>query len=120
MLKVAAARGCYRETRQGLLGEPLPFPDGAFCAFISAGTFTAGHAPSDCFKELARVVKPGGFFILTLRADDASAEIYKASLGRLVDAGAIAPLAESVPLRAFLLDPGEAHILSVVQVYRRL
>jgi len=120
MLKVAAARGCYRETRQGLLGEPLPFPDGRFAAFVSAGTFTAGHAPADCFEELARVVRPGGSFLLTLRADDGSAEAYLASLGALERAGAIAPQGESLPIRAFLLDPQEAHILSVVKVYRRL
>lgn len=120
MLKVAGSRGCYRETRQGLLGEPLPFPDGHFAAFVSAGTFTAGHAPADCFEELARIVKPGGFFVLTLRGDDGSAEAYLDALAALEQAGAVSPLAESVPVRAFLLDPDEAHIMSVVKVFRRL
>jgi SAM-dependent methyltransferase len=66
MLAVAKARGCYADLREGVLGETLPFPDGAFDAIFSTGTFTTGHAPASAFHELVRVLERGGVLMFTV------------------------------------------------------
>jgi predicted TPR repeat methyltransferase len=66
MLEVADKRGVYTDLRQGVLGETLPFPDGAFDAIYSTGTFTNGHAPASAFPELVRILEPGGVLLFTV------------------------------------------------------
>ena len=51
------------------LGETLDFPDGAFDATICVGVLTLGHAPARSLHELARVTRPGGHVVFTLRPD---------------------------------------------------
>ena len=53
--------------KQAALGEPLPWPDGHFAAFFSTGVFTKGHAPASGLDELARITRPGGHAIFTVR-----------------------------------------------------
>lgn len=65
MLARARARGCYAGLSNAVLGERLPFGDGAFDAIVSTGTFTTGHAPASAFAELARVLKRGGALMFT-------------------------------------------------------
>jgi SAM-dependent methyltransferase len=59
MLAIAASRGAYSELKRGILGAPLPWPDGHFAAFVSAGVFTAGHAPAAGLHELVRITRGG-------------------------------------------------------------
>lgn len=66
MLAVARARGVYADLRRGVLGEALPFPNGAFDAIYSTGTFTTGHAPATAFTELMRILEPGGHIMFTV------------------------------------------------------
>jgi len=66
MLEVAAAIGCYKETRVMRLGERLDFPDDHFAAATCVGSFGPGHAPPESLFELARVVKPGGYVIFNV------------------------------------------------------
>ena len=69
MLAEARKKGIYQELRQMVLGEPLDYPDHTFDAVISFGVFTAAHAPAHAFDELARITKPGGHIIFTMRTD---------------------------------------------------
>ena len=69
MLDVAGAKGVYRSLDQMTLGERLDYADGEFGAVISVGVMTLGHAPPSSLEELARVTKPGGFVVYSLRAD---------------------------------------------------
>jgi len=66
MMDLAEKRGVYIDLRQMILGDPLDFPDNYFAACQSMGVFTAGHAPSNAFDELTRVVRPGGSIIFSL------------------------------------------------------
>jgi SAM-dependent methyltransferase len=92
MLERARERGCYRELRQMMLDEPLDFPDDEFDACVSVGVFTEGHAPASAFDEIARVVRPGGQFLFTIREDvffeggfrDRQEELERASVWRLL------------------------------------
>ena len=69
MLEKAEARGCYSDLRQAVLGETLDFPDGAFDAILSTGTFTNGHAPAAAFHELTRILEPGGVLLVSAEDD---------------------------------------------------
>lgn len=69
MLREAAGKGVYRELRQMVLGAPLDLETDAFDAVISVGVFTVGHAPAEALRELARVTRPDGHVVFTLRPD---------------------------------------------------
>jgi SAM-dependent methyltransferase len=69
MLAEAAAKGVYGDLREGRLGDPLDYPDGAYDAVVASGVFTTGHAPPSGFRELVRVTRAGGHVIFTLRSD---------------------------------------------------
>lgn len=66
MLKVAAAKGVYRQAIRADLTRPLALPDGAYAGCVSAGTFTQGHVGPAALGELLRITAPGGFFVLTV------------------------------------------------------
>ena len=69
MLEEARAKNVYRSFHQMTLGEKLDFDTSAFDAVISVGVFTLGHAPASAFDELARITKPGGHIVFSLRTD---------------------------------------------------
>ncbi|MFW5969531.1 MAG: class I SAM-dependent DNA methyltransferase [Halofilum sp. (in: g-proteobacteria)] len=75
MLAVARARGCYDDIRTGVLGEPLDYPDDHFSAIVAGGVFTLGHAPANAYEEIARILRPGGHFLVSEQVDnDANAD----------------------------------------------
>jgi predicted TPR repeat methyltransferase len=69
MLAKAKAKNIYTNLSQEVMGEPLGFATNSFDGVVSVGTITFGHAPVGSFDELARVTKPGGYLIFTLRPD---------------------------------------------------
>ena len=69
MLDEARKKNVYSSFHQMTLGETLGFETGQFDAVISIGVFTLGHAPINSFDELARVTKPGGYVVFSLRTD---------------------------------------------------
>ena len=69
MLEEARRKDLYKEFRQMTLGEELGYDTDSFDAVISVGVFTTGHAPAHAFDELARITRPGGFIVFSLRVD---------------------------------------------------
>jgi predicted TPR repeat methyltransferase len=69
MLEKARKKNVYTEVHQKILGEPLGFPTDYFDAAISVGVFSPGQGPSSAFDELIRIIKPGGYFIFTIRPE---------------------------------------------------
>ena len=69
MLEEARKKNAYRELHRMVMGESLDFLTASFDAVISVGVLTVGHAPASSFVELARVTRPGGYIIFTLRPD---------------------------------------------------
>jgi SAM-dependent methyltransferase len=67
MLAVARRKGAYAAYHQLALGNPLPFADGHFAGVISAGVFTTGHVGPEGLDELARITRPGGIIVLTVK-----------------------------------------------------
>ena len=74
MLDEAKSKNLYNAFHQMALGGTLDFVTGEFDAVISVGVFTQGHAPANSFDELARITKPGGLIVFSLRVD-----IYESS-----------------------------------------
>ncbi len=69
MLDEAKSKNLYNAFHQMALGGTLDFATGEFDAVISVGVFTLGHAPANSFDELARITKPGGLILFSLRVD---------------------------------------------------
>jgi ubiquinone/menaquinone biosynthesis C-methylase UbiE len=65
MLEIAKSRG-YRNLFLGSLNKQLPLLDNKYDAAMCVGVFTHGHVSSDGFKELCRIVKPGGYICFTI------------------------------------------------------
>lgn len=69
MLEEARRKEAYSDFHQMIMGEPLGLDTGAYDAVVCVGVLTLGHAPARALDELARVVRPGGFVVFTLRPD---------------------------------------------------
>ena len=70
MLAVARKKKVYRSLHQGNLEETLKFADSKnFDAIVTVGVFTFNHAPIEALYNLFPLLKAGGYFLLTVRAD---------------------------------------------------
>lgn len=92
MLERARAKKIYRELFIGNLLEPLDFPDGAYGAVISCGTFTHGHVGPECLTELLRVTRPGALFVCGTIAPVLDGAGFGSALAQLVAAQRIEPV----------------------------
>ena len=114
MLDLAAGRNAYDELKQAELGKALPWADGHFAGFLSTGVFTAGHAPASSLDELARITRPGGHAIFTVRdmliEDGGFADTFR----QLEEAGRWRKLEESEPFRAFVLAEPDVKVKAFV------
>lgn len=118
MLARAHLRGIYGDLRIGVLGESLDHPTGSYEAAIAAGVFSVGHAPASGWDEVARIVRPGGYFVLTLRPDIFESLGFRAKEHDLVASGnwELIDVTDPEPL----LAKGEPEILHEIRVYRIL
>ncbi|RSL53977.1 hypothetical protein CEP51_014793 [Fusarium floridanum] len=67
MLQVAERSGAYETLSVANLSQPLDIPDQTYDVVVCVGTMTHGHVGPEAFDEFARIVKPGGFIISTVR-----------------------------------------------------
>jgi predicted TPR repeat methyltransferase len=68
MLEVAKKKGSYRHLKEADLKKPLSMlEDSAYDAIVSSGVFLQGHCGPECLPNLARVLKPGGHMLFTVR-----------------------------------------------------
>lgn len=118
MLSVAAAKGIYAHLDELPLDENLPFDDGQFAAFISAGVLSPGQAPAASLRALARVTRPGGFCVFSLRGGDRITPDYHEVCDALELAGIWALRLNTGPYQVMpVSEPGGLH---EVRVYERL
>jgi predicted TPR repeat methyltransferase len=87
MLARAHARGCYRDVHQMVLGEALDFESNSFQHGYAVGVFTEGHAPPESFDELARIIRPDGYFVFSIRDDVYRDRGYREKINEMVDRG---------------------------------
>lgn len=117
MLSLARMRGGYRLLLEGILGNRLPLEDGVYDAVFSAGVFTEGHAPASGINELARITRPGGHLILTVRDSIFESLGFETVLGDLCASGEWSYVEQSPQFRAFAI--AEPDVLVRVHVLIR-
>ncbi|MFC2004773.1 class I SAM-dependent DNA methyltransferase [Chloroflexota bacterium] len=87
MLKVARKKNAYQEFYQMVMGEPLDYETDSFDSAISVGVLTVGHAPATSLEEIVRIIKPGGYFVFSLRPDVYRDKGFKEKQDALVSEG---------------------------------
>lgn len=120
MLEKAEARGCYSDLRQAVLGETLDFPDGAFDAILSTGTFTNGHAPAAAFHELTRILEPGGVLLFTVGTVIWEEQGFRTVLDNLVRAKKLVAVETTPIYRPMPFSPTEGDFTTRAHVYRKV
>jgi predicted TPR repeat methyltransferase len=114
MLAIAESRGAYGVLKRGILGEPLPWPDDHFAGFVSAGVFTAGHAPASGLRDLVRITRPGGIAAFTVRDVLLESGGFRATFDELIATGRWRSVEESPPYRAFAIAEPEVLVQTFV------
>ena len=87
MLDEAKRKDLYNAFHQMALGGALDFATDEFDAVIGVGVFTQGHAPADLFDELARITKPGGLIVFSLRVDTYESAGFKQQQSGMEETG---------------------------------
>ena len=118
MLAVAAAIGCYKDTRVMRLGDPLDFADNHFTAATCVGSFGPGHAPPESLFELARVVRPGGHVIFNVVEATWMDQGFPPVIDNLEGDGVWAAVEKPKPHRAYFI--GEPDLYTRAFVFRIL
>ena len=116
MLNLAREKGVYLEFYRVVLGEPLAFSTNSFDAVISVGVLTEGHAPPSALVELARLTKPGGHVVFTVRTDLYETGGFKELQERLVHENKWTLASMSEPFQP--LPKGEPGVFQHVWAYR--
>ena len=119
MLAKAKARNCYASLQQGVLGEPLPYPEGSFGAIMSTGTFTTGHAPAAAFDELTRLLARNGVVMFTVGTTVWEQAGFRSKLETLVAAGALVAVETTPVYRPMPMSPAESGFTTRAHVYRK-
>ena len=116
MLDEAEKKGVYREFHKMALGEHLDFPSDRFDAVITVGVFTAGHAPASSLDELARVTKPGGHIVFTIRNETYEENGFKEKQTEMVAANQLKLVEMSDEYQP--LPKGEPEVIHRVWTYQ--
>jgi SAM-dependent methyltransferase len=85
---------------------------------MAAGVFTAGHAPARSLHELARVTRPGGRLLFSVRDVIYEGEGFREEQAALEAEGAWRLLEALGPVRAFTVK--EPHVFVRLFAYERL
>jgi ubiquinone/menaquinone biosynthesis C-methylase UbiE len=104
MLEVAKRKGVYERLHCAAMGDRLALPSDHFAAAVCAGVFTVGHVGPEGLDELARVVRPGGVIVLTVK-DRTWEDGFKAHVAERQAAG-VWRILEQTP--SYLSMPGSA------------
>ncbi|CAH1240917.1 WBSCR27 [Branchiostoma lanceolatum] len=70
MLDLAERKQIYHRLICDFVGpNPLDIENNTYDAIACCAAFAAGHLKEDCLPELIRVVKPGGYIVITFREE---------------------------------------------------
>lgn len=89
MVAVSGQRDIYSSLQVGDVTQPLNYPDHAFDAGISSGTFTHGHVGPEALDEIFRVLKPSGVLACTVHNDLWQNRGFDVKFQQLEDTGLI-------------------------------
>ncbi len=83
MLRQARGKNVYRRLFESDLTQRLAVEDGAYSGAVSAGTFTNGHVGPEAIAEVLRILKPGGWAVLSVNSHHWEAMGFEAVIDRL-------------------------------------
>ena len=110
-LDIAQGKGFYSSTVMANLEEPLPFDAASFHAAVSVGVLSYVENFDVLFKDLCRVLRPGGLFVATHRDNlwDEDFRGCQTAAAALVEAGAwtIESVGAPEPYMPYNPDPAE-------------
>ena len=116
MLEEAHKKKVYQEFHQMVMGGPLDFDTASFDAVVSVGVLTVGHAPASSLDELARITRPGGYVVFSLRPDVYETAGFKEKQAALESEGIWRLIEESEKFKP--LPKGEPEVYHQVWVYQ--
>jgi predicted TPR repeat methyltransferase len=118
MLQQARLLDIYGDLKINILGETLDYSTASYDAAIATGVFSVGHAPASGWGEVARIVKPGGYFVLTMRPDIFESSGFQDKESALVGSRKWQWMHTTEP--AQFLAKGEPSLLHEIRVYQIL
>ncbi|MGX9356304.1 class I SAM-dependent DNA methyltransferase [Roseobacteraceae bacterium S113] len=83
MLDIAAMKGFYARLFRADITQPLDIPDAHYAGAVSAGTFTHGHVGPGPVAELLRVIRPGGWLVVSVNASHWERQGFDAALAAM-------------------------------------
>lgn len=89
MLDLARKTAVYRQLETADMSKSLEIKDGSYDGVTCVGVLTQGHVGPGVLPEFARVVKPGGCVVATVRADVWETNGYKDEVERLEREGKV-------------------------------
>ena len=85
MLAVAKAKGIYHTLFEGDILAGLDVEAGIYAGITSSGTFTHGHVGPEAIDELIRLVRSGGWIVISINSGHFSAHEFEAKFTSLGD-----------------------------------
>ncbi|XP_071500125.1 methyltransferase-like protein 27 [Diadema antillarum] len=125
LLDVLRKKGTYCDLTEASFGplNSLNFTDGYFDVAMSSGSFLPTHLNEKCLPEMIRLVKSGGFIVITTRKyifDGETGDMkLKPGLAKLVEDGLIEKVRHEESL--YFKDPArDNHVIGITLVYKVL
>ena len=85
MLAVAKAKGIYHTLLEGDILAGLDVEAGIYAGITSSGTFTHGHVGPEAIDELIRLVRSGGWIVISINSGHFAAHGFEAKFASLGD-----------------------------------
>jgi SAM-dependent methyltransferase len=85
MLAVAKAKGIYHTLFEGDILAGLDIEAGIYAGITSSGTFTHGHIGPEAIDELIRLVRSGGWIVISINSEHFSSHGFEAKFASLGD-----------------------------------
>ena len=85
MLAVAKSKGIYHTLFEGDILAGLDVETGTYAGLVSSGTFTHGHVGPEALDELLRLVRSGGWIVISIHREHFLTHGFAAKLETLSD-----------------------------------
>ena len=85
MLTVAKAKGIYHTLFESDILAGLDIEAGIYAGITSSGTFTHGHVGPEAIDELIRLVRSGGWIVISINSGHFAAHGFEAKFASLGD-----------------------------------
>ena len=83
MLAMAKRKGIYHTLFEGDILAGLDVETGTYAGIVSSGTFTHGHVGPKALDELLRLVRSGGWIVISINSEHFTAHGFAAKLKTL-------------------------------------